>query len=132
MTAKRGVAGGLVGAAAVAAYAWWATGLRTFTWPALVATLAAGLLAMAAGARWLPRRPARRAAPAPDRWRRGVAGWAALAAAVSGWELAAYLQAPREEHPTLSWLVDGLLETHLAQAVAFVGWLVAAAVLSRR
>jgi len=48
--------GTAVPAAVAAGYAWWATGLRPFTGPALVAVLGAGLAAMALGAAALPRR----------------------------------------------------------------------------
>jgi hypothetical protein len=53
----------------------------------------------------------------------GVAVWAALFVALAGWELAAFLQHPRVDHPTLSSLAEGVLHYHPARAVAFLAWL---------
>ena len=48
------------------------------------------------------------------------------------WQLAAYLQHPREVHPTLSSLANALLDSHPARAAAFVLWIIASLWLSRR
>lgn len=114
-------------ALSVVAYAWWATGLRPFSWPALVAVEAAGIVAILLGARW-PRPSSPHCRPS----RRPVMAWAALLAALAGWELAAYLQSPRAEHPTLSSLANVALEPHPIRAAAFVVWLAVAAMLARR
>lgn len=121
-------AGGLFAAGlfAVGAFAWWATGLRPFTAPPLVVVPLGGLVAMALGARLLPPRT-----PAPVRPRQ-LARWGALVAAVAVWQLATFLQHPREEHPTLSSLANALFESHPARAVAFLLWLAGAAALARR
>ncbi len=58
--------------------------------------------------------------------------WAALAAAALGWELAAYLQRPRADHPTLSSLTNAVLDSQQFRVAAFVLWLVVAVGLSRR
>ncbi|MDP9442796.1 MAG: hypothetical protein M3P34_11620 [Actinomycetota bacterium] len=71
----------------------------------------------------------------PERQQRQVpaaGAWAGLAAAAAGWELAAYLQHPRVDHPTLSSLANAALDSSPARAVAFVLWLLAAAELARR
>jgi len=94
--------------------AWWATGLRPFTLPAAAVTIGAGLVALAAGAR----RPRPDRSPAP-----GVRLWALLVVALGAWELAAFLQHPRPDHPTLSSLADGVLRYHPARAAAFLAWL---------
>lgn len=115
----------VAGALAVGAYAWWAVARPPFSLTATVAVLPAGAAAVWAGAR--ARRSPR---PAPD-----VPGWAAWAvvAAVAGlWQLGAYLQHPREDHPTLSSLANALLDSHPARAAAFVLWLLAAVHLARR
>ena len=116
-------AGGLVVAGAVA---WWATGLRPFTDPPLVVVPLAGLVAMALGA-WLlpPRTPA--AVPL-----RQLVVWGALAATAAVWQLATFVQRPREAHPTMSSLVNTLFESHPARAAAFLLWLAGAAALARR
>ena len=112
-------------AIAVGAYAWWATGLRPFTTPSLLAVVLAGVVTIAAGRRW--RRPT---VVTPDEGR--LAGWAVLALTLAVWELAAFLQHPRADHPTLSSLADALLDTHAARAAAFVVWVAAGLVLARR
>lgn len=109
----------------VAAYAWWVAGVEPFTAPALVAVVGGGVAAMLVGARYL-RQPA---SPAD---RRGIVVWVVLLALLAGWELAAYVQHPRADHPTLSSLLDPVLDSHTARAVALLLWLVAGADLARR
>jgi hypothetical protein len=121
----RGGVLGAAGAAAVLAYAWWAVGRPPFSATATAAVVLAGVAAMACGA--LRRRDGRTHVDAP---RAGV--WAAVALAVGVWQVAAYLQHPRDEHPTLSSLANALLDSHPARAAAFALWLVAAAMLGRR
>ena len=119
-------AGALITAVAVVAYAWWATGLSTFTLASTLAVVSAGVGAMAIGHRAGGRRTRvhlRRA---------DIVAWGVLFGALSGWELAAFVQHPRPEHPTLSSLVDALLDTHPARALAFLVWLAGAAGLARR
>ncbi len=62
----------------------------------------------------------------------GIATWAALAATAGAWQLAAYLQHPRADHPTLSSLANEVLDSHLARAAAFVVWIAAVRGLARR
>ena len=114
-----------LGAAVSAAYAWWATGLRPFTAASAAAVVGAGLVAMAIGSR--SRRPTLAPPPAAE-----GAVWAALLGALAAWQLAAYLQEPRSEHPTLSSLTNALLDSQGARGLAFVAWLAAAARLARR
>jgi hypothetical protein len=110
----------------VAGYAWWATDLRPFTLPSLVAVLSGGLVAMALGrARLLARAPPRLAPRRPE-------AWAGLAAALGLWELASFLQHPRSDHPTLSSLADTLFQSHPARAIGLLGWLSVSACLARR
>ena len=112
---------------AVLAYAWWATGLRPFTDPALAATIGGGLAAMVAGA--LRRRSPGPVHAAPSG---GMAVWVALFAALTAWEVAAFLQQPRADHPTLSSISNSVLDAHPVRALAFVVWLAVAAELARR
>jgi hypothetical protein len=129
-----GVASGRVGlrrAAAVAAavavcgYGWWAVGLAPFSLMASLAVVLAGGAAAVLGSR------ARRPATLPADRRRTVP-WLVLIAAAGAVQLAAYVQHPRDDHPTLSSLTNALLDSHVARAAAFVAWLVAAADLARR
>lgn len=111
--------------ALVVAAAWWVVGLRPFSGAATAAVLAAGVTAMAWGARSpRPRRP-----PVDLR---GAAGWLVVGAATVAWELAAFVQHPREDHPTLSSMTNALLDSRPARAAAFVAWLAAGAALARR
>ncbi len=114
---------------AIAGYAWWATSLRPFTSGALVATLAGGLVAVAAGSAL---RPAPHSAPTVSDRDRGRTGWLVVLVAVAGWELAAFLQHPRAEHPTLSSLANELLGNHPVRALAMVVWLVVGLRIARR
>ena len=109
--------------AVAVAYAWWTAALRPFTWTALLAVGVAGGAAILVGTR---RR--REAAGAPD----GALVWAILLALLAGWELAAYVQHPRADHPTLSSLANEVLDWRPARAVAFLGWLGIGVDLARR
>ncbi len=112
---------GLVGLA----YGWWVVSLRPFSGWATAVVLATGVAAMAVGSR--RRQPERRRLHVTRAW-----AWVALAAAAVAWQLAAYLQHPREDHPTLSSLTNALLDSHPARAVAFVLWAALAVELGRR
>lgn len=50
----------------------------------------------------------------------------------AAWEMAAYLQHPRANHPTLSSLANAALDSYPARTAAFVLWLLGAAMLGRR
>jgi hypothetical protein len=102
-----------------------ATGLRPFTLPALVAILGAGLVAIIIGRRLLP-------AVASGQPVSGVGLWAVLAGAAVVWELQAFLQRPRSDHPTVSSLSNDLLQSHSSRAGALLVWLAAGVWLARR
>jgi hypothetical protein len=121
---KSTVAGAAV---VVAGYSWFASALRSFTLPALIAVIGGGVVAVLAGTR-LPPLPA----PATTAVARRGWVWAALAAGVASWELQSFAQHPRHEHPTLSSLTNTLLQSHWSRAAALVAWLVGAAWLARR
>jgi hypothetical protein len=117
----------LLSAVLLSAYAWWAVGLAPFSGRATAAVVLGGAAAMAVGVR---QRRRARSPSAHDM--AGVATWAALAAAAGAWQLAAYLQHPRADHPTVSSIADAALDSHLARAVAFVVWIATAAGPARR
>jgi hypothetical protein len=104
--------------ACVLAYGWWATTREPFSAGATVAVVGAGVVAIAVGFR-RPGEPV-------VRERRGIAVWAVLALSLFAWQMAAYFQHPRSDHPTLSSITNALLEPDVARAAAFVGWLVVA------
>jgi hypothetical protein len=116
----------LVLAVGLAIYAWWAVGLAPFSAEATAAVVLAGMAAMAVGGR-----ERRRRSPT-DGDVSGIVPWAALAAVVGAWQLAAYLQHPRAGHPTVSSLANELLDSHPARAAAFLVWIAAAGWLARR
>jgi hypothetical protein len=114
-------------AVGLVAYTWWAVGLAPFSAQATAAVVLAGVAAMAVGQR--QRRPRR--SPADGDVSR-IAPWAVLAAVAGAWQLAAYLQHPRADHPTVSSLANELLDSHPARAAAFLVWIAAAWWLARR
>jgi hypothetical protein len=113
-------------AGAALGYAWVAGGFRPFTWPAAVSTAAAGLVVLCAAWRY----------PGPDRLvavqRRVVALWAAWLVIATGWELWALFNQPRSSYPTISSLVDRMIDTHPARSVALLAWLGLGWLLARR
>lgn len=119
------VAGWAVAGLLAIAYSWWVVSLPPFSGWATVAVMLTGALAVGLGA--ARRRPERR-----RRRPTGTAAWAVLAAALGAWQLAAYLQHPRDDHPTLSSLTNAVLDSHPTRAVAFFLWLLAAVELGRR
>ena len=105
---------------------WWATGLDPFSTRATWIVLAAGVVPMVVG------RVTRRAAPPRDIPRRANAPWSVLAGALMVWQLAAYFQHPRSEHPTLSSLTNAVLDPKPVRALAFAAWVLTAGWLARR
>ena len=116
----------ITGVALLLAYAWWAVGRPPFSSSATAAVVVAGIGAAIAGALRRHKRP-RPPGDGQPAW-----PWLVLLAAGGLWQLAAYLQHPREEHPTLSSLANGLLDSQPARALAFVLWLLGAVELARR
>lgn len=115
----------VAGAIFLLGYAWWAVSLPAFSTTATTAVTLGGGAAVVWGAgkdrRRRPEVDLRRAAP-----------WTRLAVVDGLWELAAYLQHLRDEHPTLSSLANALLDSHPARSAALVLWVVATSELSRR
>jgi hypothetical protein len=122
----RGRAVRLVLAGGLATYAWWAVGLAPFSAQATAAVVLAGVAAMAVGGRERRRRSLTEGNVS------GIVPWAALAVVAGAWQLAAYLQHPRADHPTVSSLANELLDSHPARAAAFLVWIAAARWLARR
>ena len=114
-------------AALLVIYAWWVVALAPFSGRATAAVVLAGATAMAVG----PRERRRTRPPNAVRMA-GIATWAGLATLAGAWQLAAYLQHPRADHPTVSSLTNGLLDSHVTRAAVFVLWIAAARGLARR
>jgi hypothetical protein len=136
-------------AATVLAYSWWATALRSFTWPMRVATALPGVALLVAASRdrrrrgslraWLsgwravlgsahPRLPVR----SKVAWRAGTVVWSLLIAAIAGWELIARLHGPRSQYPTISSMAGSLTQPHAVRCLVFVLWLLFGRDLLRR
>jgi len=116
-----------VGVLAALAYAWWATGLRPFSAGATAAIVGAGAVAALLG-RFAapPRRGIASTTPA------AAAPWVLAVAALAAWQLAALVQEPRDDHPTLSSLTNATLDARPVRAMALAAWLAGAAWLGRR
>jgi hypothetical protein len=112
--------------AVVLGYAWAGGGLRSFTWPAMVSTSLGGLAVFVLA--W--RRPRSPATVRPSR--EGLVAWTAWLTAATGWELWALSGQPRSTHPTISSLINILIETQPGRAVALLAWLVLGWSLARR
>jgi hypothetical protein len=98
-------------------YGWVGGGLRPFTWPAMVVTTVGGLVILVAAWRRKYRPVTVRAS------REGLLAWSVWLAAATGWELWALSMHPRSTHPTISSLLNGVVETHPGRSVAVLGWL---------
>lgn len=99
--------------------------VRSFTWPALVLTAIAGIVVLVLASR-------RSADAGPITRRQGIGLWAVLAGAVLAWELLAYLQSPRDDHPTISSMLDALEAHRPLRAALFIGWALLGRELARR
>jgi hypothetical protein len=117
---------GLVSLLAMGAVAYIATvgALQRYTWPMTVAVVAPGIAALVLA--W--RGPLRtRPVPAPQGLLR-QAPWAVWFVAGGLWELAALLMQPSLEvgsyaHPTISYLMDGVLASWPGRSIVLAGWL---------
>jgi hypothetical protein len=96
------------------------TGVATIAWliPALIVLIVGGRLAPPTAERSAPARPLRRTAVA----------WSALVAIIVALEVTAWLQQPAynvgsPEHPTISLLLDPILEPWPVRFAAWAAWL---------
>ena len=116
----------LAGAVVLLAYAAIVASVRPFTWPALALVAIPALVVVAMAVPGLRGREGIRPV------RRGLVQWAVLAAAVAAWELLAFVQSPRDSHPTLSSMLDAFETNRPARAALFVAWLALGRELARR
>ena len=112
----------------LAGYAWVASGLPPFSGRALLGVLipgaAIGLIAYG--------RPPERI-PAPDRIDlTGFSYWAICVAALLEWEASAFRDNSLSWHPSLTALIDPLIQPHPVRGAAFLVWLLAGWALVRR
>lgn len=103
--------------ALIVVYAGLAALCRPLTVPAAVAVVLAGavLLALAARRRPLPRRLVGS--------RRGALPWLVLLLLLASWELTAVFWGNDRAHPTLSLLLDPVLDTYPGRLIGYLAWL---------
>ncbi|HEY6277946.1 MAG TPA: hypothetical protein VIX86_16625 [Streptosporangiaceae bacterium] len=112
----------------LAGYAWAAGAAAPFSATALVCVLVPGVV-LAAMARWWP--PDR--IPAPERLdATGMSYWVICVAALFEWEASAYRDNSLPWHPSLTNLVNPLIEPHLLKSAAILVWILAGWALVRR
>jgi hypothetical protein len=135
---------------AVSAYAWWVTGLRSFTWPIRLAVGLPALALLGEAARrdrnmvplshWVDelrrcwRSTRTPGDPGPRRRAHTYALWGVLILSLALLQLFAYFAGfggRRSDYPTLSWLI-GHIEWRAPRLVMFVGWLALGVYLGRR
>jgi hypothetical protein len=116
----------LVGVAVAGVYAWWATGLSSFTALSYLAVAMPAALVLVAT---VTRRSRVRATDAPSvasprRASRDTIAWAVLTAGAVGLEAVGLALGGRSRSvPTLSDVTDRLIAPHPVRALAFLGWL---------
>ena len=116
-----------VGAAfvAVLAYGWWFTDREPFSPGAFRALIVAVVVLIAVATvrrvRSGPRPPEARTRAAPA-FRAAVVVWTLVAVAVVAWELIALRSLPRSAHPTISSMVEGSEQHHLARLALYAVW----------
>ena len=102
-------------------WAWFASGVRTFTRPAEVLTAIPAAVVLL-----LTLRPSAQFAGDAKRggfrWQ-GVTAWLVVLLDIVGWELAMLFSQPRKSHPTLSSILDSLLSTHPSRFLGYLIWL---------
>lgn len=96
-------------------------GARLGWWDALIVVYVAILLAGAMLIAVIARQgvPSKRV----DIPRRAALPWVVLALLVAGWELTALFWGNDSAHPTLSLLLDPVLDTYIGRLVGYLGWL---------
>jgi hypothetical protein len=119
-------------AAAAVVYAWIAAGLLPFTLPEYVLVALPMVPVVVLTARRVGSAPVESSPGADGGWHRTALLWLAVLLVLITWELLALFSSPREDHPTLSYLADRLMSTHVGRTVVFLAWLILGAALAVR
>jgi len=113
---------------ALAGYAWMASAAAPFSGQALAGVLVPGAALGVIAYGRLPER-----IPAPDRLDvTGFSYWAICIAATLEWEASAFQAGSHPWHPSLTELIDPLIQPHPVRSGAFLVWLLAGWALVRR
>ncbi|HEY9392227.1 MAG TPA: hypothetical protein VIR27_20945 [Mycobacteriales bacterium] len=123
--ARRGVVSAWV---AVILYCWLAGGFGSFTWQSTVAVLVPGLTVFALG---VARPPDRRPRPVPV-GATGAAAWSVPLLTFCVLEIVDDLLGSTYAHPTLSVLMDPVLDGHVWRSMAYFVWIVTGWALVKR
>ena len=115
-----------IAVAALVAYSWVASGVRTFTGGAEIVVGVPILVAFAIGVSW------RRTTHLTDDGPTHPAVWVVLVLALVAWELFELFSSPRHDHPTISSIGDRILDPRPVRAAVFAAWLVVGWLLARR
>ncbi|HEY7145323.1 MAG TPA: hypothetical protein VH637_13845 [Streptosporangiaceae bacterium] len=114
--------------AGLAGYCWLAAGAAPFSLAALLLVLLPGAALGAAAFAFVPER-----IPAPDRIdATGFCYWAICIAVLFEWEAAAVRDNSQWWHPSLTQLVNSLIDTRPLKSAAMLVWLLAGWALVRR
>jgi hypothetical protein len=121
---NRRIAAGLAWVGAALCYASVVGSFKRYSWPATIAVVALGCLAVAVG--W--QGPLRRRAALTGQALHRAWLWAVVLVAGGLWELSSLLQQPHlttdsYAHPTISALTDPLLASHPGRSVTLGAWL---------
>lgn len=114
----------VIAAIGAAVWAWFASGVRTFTRPAEVLTFLPGLAVLILTLRPSASSAVAGARPLAPHRRWGILPWIVVLAASVGWELAELFSQPRHVHPTISSIMDSLLSTHPSRFIGYLLWLI--------
>lgn len=114
--------------AAAAVWAWFGSGVRTFTHPAEVLTFVPGLVVLVLTLRQSTQR---QRIPTTALRPRSVLPWLGLAGLILGWELAELFSQPRHTHPTMSSITNALLSTRATRFLGYLAWLAVGWILVR-
>jgi hypothetical protein len=117
-------------AAGAVVYAWIAAALRPFTLPEYLLVALPIVAVVVLTSRRLRSDPLE----GHDEvgWRRTALLWLAVLLVLITWELLALFSSPRDDHPTLSYLADRVMSTHVGRTVIFLAWLILGAALAVR